>query len=164
LWTYYPIHTLRNEETAVTPESSAGLPCQEGPHFVSTDHLDYTVQLDTMAAPGGSTAPTPMELLMSDLAGWSAMEVITILRKKRQPIEHLEVRIRSRCHEQHPTVFAIELEYIIRGASVDPLAAARVIDLARDRYRLAWARFGPSALPRSTFRITSAEPVLAPLN
>jgi putative redox protein len=147
----------------MTTELSACVALQEGLHFVGTDRAGYAIHMDATAAEGGGTAPTPMELLLMSLAGCSAMDVITILRKKRQPVEHLEVRVRGQRRDEYPTIFTeIELEYIIHGADVDPTAARRAIDLSRDRYCPIWAMLGPSVPIRSAFRIMSAEPMIAP--
>lgn len=147
----------------MTTELSACVALQEGLHFVGTDRAGYTVHMDATAAEGGGTAPTPMELLLISLAGCSAMDVIAILRKKRQPVEHLEVQVRGQRRDEYPTIFTeIDLEYIIHGADVDPAAARRAIDLSRDRYCPIWAMLAPSVPIRSAFRIMSDEPMLAP--
>ena len=147
----------------MTTQLSAYVSPQDGLRFVGTDRAGYTVHMDATATEGGGTAPTPMELLLISLAGCSAMDVIAILRKKRQPIEHLEVRVHGRRRDEHPTVFtAIDLEYIIHGADVDPVAVGRAIDLSRDRYCPIWAMLGTSVAITAEFRIMSGEPVLTP--
>jgi putative redox protein len=144
-------------------ELSARVSLQEGLCFVGTDRSGYTVHMDATAAEGGGTAPTPMELLLISLAGCSAMDVIAILRKKRQPVEHLEVRVRGQRRDEHPTIFTmIELEYIVHGVAVDPLAVERAVALSRERYCPVWAMLGASVLIRPSFRIISDEPVLVP--
>jgi putative redox protein len=144
-------------------ELSARVALQDGLRFVGTDDSGYAVHLDATAAAGGGTALTPMELLLISLAGCSAMDVISILRKKRQLVEHLEVRVRGQRRDELPTIFtAIDLEYIVHGADVDPVAVERAIDLSRDRYCPVWAMLGRSVPIRSAFRIIRDEPVLAP--
>ena len=104
-----------------------------------------------------------MELLLISLAGCSAMDVIAILRKKRQPVERLEVRVRGRRRDEHPAVFtAIDLEYIIHGSGVDPVAVGRAIDLSRERYCPVWAMLSTSVPIRAAFRVISDESILVP--
>jgi putative redox protein len=147
----------------MTTELSARVSLQDGLRFVGTDRSGYTVHLDATAAEGGGTAPTPMELLLISLGGCSAMDVIAILRKKRQPVEHLEVRAHGQRSDEHPTVFtAIDLEYIIHGSGIDPVAVWRAVELSRDRYCPIWAMLSTSVPIRSVFRIVSDEPVLVP--
>jgi putative redox protein len=147
----------------MTTELSARVSLQEGLRFVGTDRSGYSVQLDATAAEGGGTAPTPMELLLISLAGCSAMDVVAILRKKRQLVEHLDVYARGQRCDEHPTVFTtIDLEYTIRGTGIDPVAVGRAIDLSRDRYCPIWAMLSTSVAIRSMFRIVSDEPVLVP--
>jgi len=147
----------------MTTELSARVSLQNGLRFVGSDRSGYTVHLDATAAEGGGSAPTPMELLLISLAGCSAMDVVAILRKKRQQIEHLDVRVRGQRRDEHPTIFiAIELEYIIHGSSIDAVAVGRAIDLSRDRYCPIWAMLSTSVPIRSSFHIVSDQPVLLP--
>src|SRR5262245_20847808 len=100
---------------------SARVVLQEGLLFVGYDGSGYTVYMDATAAAGGGKGLTPMELVLIGLAGCSAMDVIAILRKKRQPVEGLEVRVHGWRREEHPTVFtSINLEYLVHGPEVDP--------------------------------------------
>jgi putative redox protein len=144
-------------------ELSARVSLVDGLRFVGAERSGYTVDLDATAAEGGGSAPTPMELLLISLAGCSAMDVIAILRKKRQLVEHLEVRAHGQRSDEPPTVFtAIELEYIVHGSGIDRVAVGRAIDLSRDRYCPVWAMLRTSVPIRSSFRIVSDEPVLVP--
>jgi putative redox protein len=130
--------------------------------FLGTTGSGYTVQMDAPGRAGGG-APAPLELLLLSLAGCSAMDVIAILRKMRQPIEHLEVRVCGQRRDEHPTLFtAIHLEYIAHGAGVDGAALARAIDLSRERYCPVWAMLGPSVSITSAFRVLHDEPILVP--
>jgi putative redox protein len=147
----------------MTTELSARVSLQDGLRFVGSDRSGYTVHMDATAAEGGGTAPTPMELLLISLAGCSAMDVVAILRKKRQPVKHLDVHAHGQRCDEHPTVFtAIDLEYIIHGSAIDPVAVARAIDLSRDRYCPIWAMLSTKVRIRSVFRIVNAEPVVVP--
>jgi putative redox protein len=95
------------------------------------------------AATAGSAGPTPMELVLISLAGCSAMDVITILRKQRQPVAGLEVQVRGERSDDRPRVFTtIELRYLVRGAGVDPVAVRRAIELSQERYCPVWAMLG----------------------
>jgi putative redox protein len=156
-------HSPYSKEAAMPTELSACVTLQDGLRFAGTDRSGSTVYLDATAAEGGGTAPTPMELLLISLAGCSAMDVIAILRKKRQPVEHLEVRAHGQRRDEHPTVFTtIDLEYIVHGSGIDPVAVRRAIDLSRDRYCPIWAMLKTSVPIRSSYRILRDEPILVP--
>ena len=105
---------------------------------------------------------TPMELLLISLAGCSAMDVATILRKKRQVLEALEVRVHGLRQDEHPTVFTtINLEYVVHG-DVDPQALARAISLSRERYCPIWAMLEPSIRITAASRVVCDDAVLVP--
>ena len=68
------------------------------------------------------------------LAGCTAMDVISILRKKRQPVERYEVSVGGTQRSGHPAVFErIEVEHIVHGL-VEPEAVRRAIQLSATRY------------------------------
>jgi len=90
-----------------------------------------TVSLDTIAEEGGGTGFSPMELALVSLASCTAMDVISILKKKRQDVTGFEVRAHGLRTDDHPRIFTdITLEYVVRGHGVDPKAIERAIELS----------------------------------
>ena len=82
------------------------------------------------------------------------MDVISILRKKRQQISGLEVEARGSRVDEHPKVYgAIELVYRVRGKGVDPKAVERAIELSETRYCPAIAMVGQAASIESRYEI-----------
>jgi putative redox protein len=143
-------------------ELSAHVNLEEGLHFVGSVPSGAYVHMDSPAS-GHAAGPTPMEMVLMSLAGCSGMDVVSILRKKHQPVDDFEVRVHGRRREDFPTIFTeIALEYIVHGPDVDPGAIERAIELSRDRYCPVWAMLGSSVLITSSFRVLSAEPVLSP--
>ncbi len=83
------------------------------------------------------TEQDPMELIAIGLAGCTAMDVISILKKKRQHVTDFEVRVHAQRAEEHPKVFiAAEIEYLIYGHQVDEQAVRRSIELSAKTYCL----------------------------
>ena len=75
--------------------------------FTSTSDDGYTIPLD--AEPevgGGGEGFRPMQLVAIGLAGCTAMDVISILRKKRQQVSGFEVRVHADRASEHPKVFS----------------------------------------------------------
>src|SRR5579875_3233100 len=107
----------------------------------------HTVALDASTADGGeNTGFRPMELLLVGLAGCTGMDVISILRKKRQQVTAYEVRVEGRRAEGHPMVFVeITIEHIITGVHIQPEAVVRAIHLSAERYCGAGAMLGKVA-------------------
>jgi putative redox protein len=83
----------------------------------------------------GGTGPRPTEVLLSALAACTAMDVMSILRKKRQPVEGYRVRVDGEQSEEHPRVFTdIHVVHEVRGGDVDPAAVRRAVELSASRY------------------------------
>ena len=123
----------------------------------------HTVQLDVPPPEGDGAGIMPMELVLISLAGCSAMDVVAVLRKKRQPVEGMEVRVHGQRRDEHPTVFtAINLEYIVHGVDVEPVAVARAIELSKERYCPVWAMLEPTVKITSSYRVVCDDPVLTP--
>jgi putative redox protein len=120
------------------------------------DSEGQSVRLDADSAVGGrGDGLSPMTLLLLGVAGCTAMDVISILRKKRQNVTGLRVEARGRRADEHPRVFeAVALVYEVRGRAVDPKAVERAIELSEDRYCPAIATVRGTAEIRSRYEIT----------
>src|SRR5579885_1312522 len=115
----------------------------------------HHVTLDAAEHDGGqNTGFRPMELLLVGLAGCTGMDVISILRKKRQQVTAYEVRVEGRRAEGHPMVFVeITIEHILTGVHIQPGGVVRAIHLSAERYCGAGAMLGKVAHLTHTFRI-----------
>jgi putative redox protein len=92
----------------------------------------YRLTLQSAPQPGQSTGP--MDTVLVALAGCTAMDVISILRKKRQPVVRYEIDVSGIRAGGHPNVFTqIVVEHRVDGA-VDPEALRRSIELSATRY------------------------------
>lgn len=116
----------------------------QGMRFVGTADTGFDVVMDSSVSVGGNNSgPRPMELILIGLCGCTAMDVISILRKKRQEVSKLEVRAHAGRADKHPKVFTdIELEYIVTGKDINPKAVERSIQLSADPYCPAQAMLG----------------------
>lgn len=127
--------------------------------FIAEAGSGHTVMLDAAEHGGGHDLGfRPMELLLVGLSGCTAMDVISILRKKRQEVTAYEVRVRGERAEDHPMVFTeITVEHIVTGHQVSPEAVARAIELSETRYCGAGAMLGKTAHLRHTYHIIESE-------
>ena len=76
-----------------------------------------------------------MEMIALGLAGCTAMDVISILRKKRQDVTQFEVRVDAPRSTDYPKVFTrAVITYVVTGRSVDEDAVLRSIELAATKY------------------------------
>jgi putative redox protein len=104
----------------------------------------FPILLDADSAVGGTnTGPRPMEMIALGLAGCTAMDVISILRKKRQEVTSFEVRVDAPRAEEHPKVFtSAAITYIIKGRDIDEASVLRAIELTATKYCPAQAMLG----------------------
>lgn len=107
-----------------------------GMTFAGTSNSGFIVPLGSSPEVGGENDGfKPMELMAISLAGCTAMDVISILRKKRQKISSYEVRVHADQAETHPRVFTQSaITYDITGQNIDEAAVKRAIQLSADRY------------------------------
>src|SRR2546428_1576932 len=87
----------------------------------------FRIDLDAEESVGGVGAgPQPPRLLLLATAGCTAMDVISILRKKRQQVSGLSVEVHVSSEAAPPGIYTrIEVLYRVRGQHVDPRAVAR---------------------------------------
>ena len=96
----------------------------------------------------------PMEVLLMALGGCTAMDVISILEKKRAVVEDFEIDVEAERADAHPRVFTkIHVRYVIVGAGVDPKDVERAIELSEQKYCSVSAMLRASAEVTSSFEI-----------
>lgn len=79
--------------------------------------------------------PNPVELVLAAAAACTAMDVIAILRKKRQAVVGYEVTARGARREEHPRVFTrIDVLHRLRGTELSPVAVAEALRLSETKY------------------------------
>jgi putative redox protein len=82
------------------------------------------------------------------------MDVISILRKKRQQVTDFKVAVEADRADEHPKVFtAIRVHYTITGTDVDAKAVERAIELSETKYCPAQAMLAEAAPITHTYAI-----------
>ncbi|HXF62048.1 MAG TPA: OsmC family protein [Caldilineaceae bacterium] len=114
----------------------------------------------TMQSPAGESGGSPMEFLLAAVAGCTAMDVISILQKKRQIVHGLEVAIEGVQAETPPNVYTqVTITFVVQGEHVDPAAVERAIELSHTKYCSASAMFQRAgAEVTTTYRIQEVAP------
>lgn len=83
----------------------------------------------------GRVAPSPVEMLLVSLGGCGGMDVISILRKKRQQVTGYEVEVTGDRRDEHPRTFTrIEIIHRLRGHDLSPVAIEDAIRLSDTKY------------------------------
>ncbi len=131
-----------------------------GLRFVGEADSGHSIVMDGASAfGGGDSAPRPSELLLLGLAGCTGMDVVSILRKKRQAVTSLEVMVSGEQREEHPRAFTkIRVKFVVRGESVDPGAVRRAIELSEEKYCSVGATLEEGVAITSEFEILGAGP------
>ena len=125
---------------SVDPESS---------RVVARTDLDHAIAMELDEADG----PNPVEALLASLAGCTAMDVASILRKKRQSAASYEVAVDGDRTDEHPRVFSVvRVEHRVSG-DVQPEALRRSIELSATRYCPVNAMLSASAEVEHRYRI-----------
>ena len=111
----------------------------------------------------GASGPKPIEMVAAALAGCTAFDVITILRKKRQQITGYEVFVEAEQPNQAPMVFTeVRIRHLITGHDVDPAAVEDAIRLSEEKYCAVGNMVNKTAKFITTYEIVHVEtPALA---
>jgi putative redox protein len=100
--------------------------------FVAQSPSGHLLALDSDRSSNG--APGPMELLLVALGACTASDVVSILAKKRQKLDSLEIEVSGEQAEQPPRVWTkLEIVYKLRG-TLDEAAVRHTIQLSEEKY------------------------------
>jgi len=127
--------------------------------FVGEADTGFSVPLGANLLVGGDNDGfRPMELIAIGIAGCTAMDVISVLQKKRQNVTAFEVQLHGQQAQDHPRVFTqIEIEYLISGHDVDETAVQRAIELSENKYCPAQAMFNQILPIKLSYNILQTE-------
>jgi putative redox protein len=108
----------------------------KGMQFVGDTESGHALVMDADPSDGGqNTGPRPMELLLAGAGGCSGMDVISILKKKRQDVTGLEINVKGEKAGDYPKKFTeITLEFVVRGRNISEEAVKRAIELSMTKY------------------------------
>ena len=104
--------------------------------FQATSDSGHTVLIDSAEAVGGQNrGPRPMEMVLMGMGGCSAIDVMSILQKKRQEVTDCVIDLDARRAETVPKVFThIHARYVVTGRNVSEKAVERAVSLSMEKY------------------------------
>ncbi len=116
--------------------SEAKVTYVDGLQFVAAATSGHAVVMDGDVEVGGrDTGPRPMEMLLMGIGGCSGMDVISILKKKKQDVKGLEINVKGDKAENYPKKFTdINLEFVVRGKNISEDAVKRAVELSMEKY------------------------------
>jgi putative redox protein len=127
----------------------------QGLQFVGEAYSGHAIVMDGDPEVGGNnTGLRPMELLLVGLGGCAGMDVVSILRKKKQEVTGLEINVRGQKAGNYPKKYTgIDIEFIIKGRNITEDAVKRAIDLSMTKYCSVKATLEGSAKINFSYRI-----------
>ncbi len=115
----------------------------------------HTLSMDADDVSGGHNSGfRPMELLLVGFGGCSGMDVISILRKKRQSVTGLEINVKGEKSDDHPRIYReVHIEYVVKGKGIGKDAVERAIALSLDKYCSVGATLAKAGRITHSYRI-----------
>ncbi|GAP10239.1 predicted redox protein, regulator of disulfide bond formation [Bellilinea caldifistulae] len=104
--------------------------------FVGSADSGFSLVMDTFKEVGGNESGfRPVELIAIGVAGCTGMDVISILKKKRQEVTAFEVLVHATRATEHPKkITHMLIEYVVTGKNIDPAAVERAVQLSEEKY------------------------------
>lgn len=100
--------------------------------FVAQSDGGPAVVMDSSEGGGGAS---PMALMLMGTAGCTAMDVISILKKKRMAVAGFRVDISGERDDNYPKRYTeIHVTYVIQGTGISPEGVRQAIDLSEKKY------------------------------
>ena len=95
-----------------------------------------------------------MEMLLVGFGGCTGMDVISILRKKRQNVTGLEMNVKGEQQDDYPHIFTeVHIEYVVKGKDVEQQAVERSIKLSLEKYCSVGATLAKAGTITNSYRI-----------
>jgi putative redox protein len=121
---------------------SAKVQWTDGERFLGEATSRHAIVVDAAAE---KTANSPMELVLIALCGCTGYDVLSILKKKREPFTSLEVRAHAERAADPPSVYT-EIKLIYRvGGKVSRKAVQDAVHLSKEKYCSVSAMLGKTA-------------------
>jgi putative redox protein len=108
----------------------------DGMTFLAESETGHGIVIDAAPDIGGrNLGARPMELVLIGTGACTAIDVVHILRKARQPITDCEVEVSAERASEDPKVFTkIHLHYIVTGKGLSQPQVERAVKLSKEKY------------------------------
>lgn len=120
--------------------------------FIGKTPSNNQVKMDTDSV--RHSAASPMELLMVALGACTGVDVVSILRKKRQDVLDYKIEVRGQRRDEHPRSYKrLDVHHIVTGRNISEHSVSQAIELSENKYCSVAATLRPTAEIFSTFEI-----------
>ena len=126
--------------------------------FMGESETGHAVVLDGAPDAGGrNLGMRPMEMLLIGMGACTAFDVVTILKKARQPISDCVAEMQAERADEVPKVFTrIHVHFVVTGKGLNPTQVERAVKLSAEKYCSASIMLGKSAEVTHDFEIVEA--------
>ena len=126
--------------------------------FMGESETGHAVILDGAPDAGGrNLGMRPMEMLLIGMGACTSFDVVTILKKSRQPVTDCVAEIEAARADEIPKVFTrIHVHFIVTGNGLNPAQVERAVKLSAEKYCSASIMLGKAAEITHDFEIVEA--------
>jgi len=101
-----------------------------------------------------ASAASPMELLLIALGSCTGVDVISIMKKKRQDVTDYRIEVTGERRTEHPRAYTrMNVRHVVRGRNISEKALAQAIELSEEKYCSVAATLRPTVEIVSRFEI-----------
>lgn len=131
----------------------------DGVSFVGESETGHAVVLDGAPENGGrNIGMRPMEMLLIGMGACTSFDVVTILKKARQPIVDCVAEIDAARADEIPKVFTkIHVHFVVTGTGLNALQVERAVKLSAEKYCSASIMLSKACEITHDFEIKSGE-------
>lgn len=131
----------------------------DGVSFVGESESGHAVVLDGAPENGGrNIGMRPMEMLLIGMGGCTSFDVVTILKKARQPVVDCVAEIEAARADEIPKVFTkIHVHFVVTGNGLNAVQVERAVNLSAEKYCSASIMLSKACEITHDFEIRSAE-------
>ena len=131
----------------------------EGMLFVGEADSGHAVTMDAAPEAGGrNLGMRPTEMVLVGMGGCTAIDVMLILRRGRDPVTDCVVELSAERAPADPKVFTrIHVHYIVTGRGLAPAKVERAIQLSAEKYCSVSIMLGHVATITHDFEIREAD-------
>lgn len=126
--------------------------------FMGESETGHAVILDGAPDAGGrNLGMRPMEMLLIGMGACTSFDVVTILKKSRQPVTDCVAEIEAARADEIPKVFTrIHVHFVVTGNGLNPAQVERAVKLSAEKYCSASIMLGKAAEITHDFEIVEA--------
>ncbi|EPK9715419.1 TPA: OsmC family protein [Pseudomonas aeruginosa] len=104
--------------------------------FLGESGSGHVVVMDGPPDHGGrNLGVRPMEMVLIGLGGCTNFDVVSILKKARQPVESCEAFLEAERADEEPKVFTkIHVHFVVKGRGLKEAQIKRAVELSAEKY------------------------------